>query len=78
MLAFNHAAAAELIQSGRNGWLVEVEREADFCRLALEITQDMSKLQAMRNETRQSVERLDWAQIVQQVEQIFLEAMHQV
>lgn len=78
VLAFNHAAAAELIQSGRNGWLVEVEREADFCRLALEITQDMSKLQAMRNETRQSVERLDWAQIVQQVEQIFLEAMHQV
>lgn len=75
VLAFDCAAAAELVQTGRNGWLVCGESERDFMDKALEITSDASRLMTMRHQTRESVAHMDWQHIVSQVERVFLETV---
>lgn len=74
VLAFDSAAASELVQTGRNGWLVSGEAERDFMEQALEITSDASKLLSMRQQTRESVACMDWQNIVSQVEKVFMES----
>jgi glycosyltransferase involved in cell wall biosynthesis len=73
VLAFDSAAASELVQNDRNGWLVQGEREEDFLAKALEMTRDTARLMGMRAQTSESVSALDWLQIVMQVENIFLQ-----
>mgnify|MGYP000555975118 CR=1 FL=1 len=73
VLAFDSAAASELVQHGRNGWLVPGEREEDFVNKALEVTREDDRLMAMRTATSESVAALDWLQIVMQVESVFLQ-----
>jgi len=73
VLAFDSAAASELVQADRNGWLVQGEREEDFLAKALEMTRDTARLMDMRSQTSESVAALDWLQIVMQVENIFLQ-----
>ena len=73
VLAFDSAAASELVQADRNGWLVQGEREEDFLTKALEVTRDTAGLMNMRAQTSESVAALDWLQIVTQVESIFLQ-----
>ena len=73
VLAFDSAAASELVQADRNGWLVQGEREEDFLSKALEVTRDTAGLMNMRAQTSESVAALDWLQIVMQVESIFLQ-----
>lgn len=73
VLAFDSAAASELVQADRNGWLVQGEREEDFLTKALEVTRDTAGLMNMRAQTSESVAALDWLQIVMQVESIFLQ-----
>ena len=70
-LAFDTAAAAELVVHGQNGWLVQGQLEDDFVVHALSIARDPAQLKNMRDPTRQSVEALDWLAIVMQVEEIF-------
>ena len=77
VLAFDSAAASELVQAGRNGWLVQGEREEDYLAKALEVTRDTARLMAMRTPTCESVAALDWLQIVMQVESIFLQTQAQ-
>lgn len=73
VLAFDSAAASELLQPERNGWLVQGEREQDFLAQALHVTRAPAQLMAMREPTRESVAALDWQQIVLQVESLFLQ-----
>ena len=73
VLAFDSAAASELVQADRNGWLVQGEQEEDFLTKALEVTRDTAGLMGMRAQTSESVAALDWLQIVMQVESIFLQ-----
>lgn len=73
VLAFDSAAASELVQADRNGWLVQGEREEDFLTKALEVTRDTAGLMNMRAQTSESVAALDWLQIVMQVESIFVQ-----
>lgn len=73
VLAFDSAAASELVQADRNGWLVHGEREEDYLAKALAVTRDTAALMAMRTPTCESVAALDWLQIVMQVESIFLQ-----
>ena len=75
VLAFDCAAASELVRSGHNGWLVPADREALYIATALEIVRDPTRVMAMRKATRQSVLELDWLQIVLRVERIFLQAL---
>lgn len=73
VLAFDSAAASELVQDDRNGWLVQGEGEADFLAKAQDITRDIPRLMGMRAQTSDSVAALDWLQIVKQVEALFLQ-----
>lgn len=73
VLAFDNAAASELVQNGRNGWLVPGEAEKDFVGKAMEITADASRLLNMRHTICASVAHMDWQHIVSEVEKIFLE-----
>ena len=73
VLAFDSAAASELVQANRNGWLVQGESEEDYLQKALTATRDTAALMAMRTPTCESVAALDWLQIVMQVESIFMQ-----
>lgn len=73
VLAFDSAAASELVQANRNGWLVQGESEEDYMQKALTATRDTAALMAMRTPTCESVAALDWLQIVMQVESIFMQ-----
>lgn len=73
VLAFDSAAASELVQPEHNGWLVQGEREEDFVDKALEVTRDPALLMGMRAHTSASVATLDWQQIVMLVEGLFLQ-----
>jgi glycosyltransferase involved in cell wall biosynthesis len=73
VLAFDSAAASELVQANRNGWLVQGESEEDYLDTALTATRNTAALMAMRTPTCESVAALDWLQIVMQVESIFVQ-----
>jgi glycosyltransferase involved in cell wall biosynthesis len=71
VLAFDCAAASELLQSGKNGWLVQGEDPQLYVQTALDITRDLHTLQTSRDFTHSSVSSLDWQAIATQVESIF-------
>ena len=73
VLAFDSAAASELVHNGHNGWLVEGDRSDEFVDKALQVTRDLGQLMGMRTSTSESVASLDWLQIVMQVESIFMQ-----
>lgn len=74
-LAFDCAAAGELIQDGHNGWLCSQSRSEDFIARALEVTHDRRTLSRARTFARSSVESIAWNEITNQVESIFIRAI---
>jgi len=75
VLAFDCAAATEVIRDGNNGWLVQGEDAQRFVLKALEITQKKTTLSAAKLQAAQSIRPWDWHEIVSQVEVIFRNAM---
>ena len=71
VLAFDCAAAGELVQDAQNGWLVQGEDAQRYVLKALDITQKRDTLTQARAHTHTSVAPLDWQQIAAQVEAIF-------
>jgi glycosyltransferase involved in cell wall biosynthesis len=71
VLAFDCAAASELVSNTRNGWLVPGEDPQSYVLKALEITKNSEHLKRAREHTLESVRDLDWKQIATQVESIF-------
>ena len=68
VLAFACAAARDLLQPGRNGWLVASGDDLGYVGQARQIGQDVHALQALRPCTAQSVASQGWEQIVGAVE----------
>ena len=75
VLAFDCAAATEVIKDGKNGWLVEAEDAARYVSQALEITQHAETLLKAKALAAQSIRPWDWQEIVSQVEVIFRSAL---
>ena len=71
VLAYDCAAATELIKDTHNGWLVQGEDPQHYVLKALEITQKASTLQEARHHTHASIRQWDWQEITRQVETIF-------
>lgn len=71
VLAFDCAAASELIKDAKNGWLVQGEDPQSYVQKALEITQTPGALQQARQHTHSSIRQWDWQEITNQVESIF-------
>lgn len=76
VLSFDCAAAAELLQDQKNGWLVQGEDPQRYVFKALEITQKPDTLKNARHYANCSVAQWDWEQITTQVELIFRSAVH--
>lgn len=75
VLAFDCAAASELIEDTKNGWLVQGEDAQRYVLKALEITQKPDVLRAARPHTHSSIRQWDWQEIATQVESIFRDAL---
>jgi glycosyltransferase involved in cell wall biosynthesis len=75
VLAFDCAAATEVIEDGQNGWLVQGEDAQRYVLKALEITQKKATLHAAKSHAAESIRPWDWQEIVSQVEVIFRHAL---
>jgi glycosyltransferase involved in cell wall biosynthesis len=71
VLAYDCAAATELIKDTYNGWLVEGEDPQRYVLKALKITQHANTLAHARQRTHTSIHQWDWQEITRQVETIF-------
>ncbi|GAB2799839.1 glycosyltransferase family 1 protein [Halomonas shantousis] len=63
IVAFRYAAAAELIRSGYNGRLAELEDTAGFIDMAVELCQHPAMYARLGRAARESVEDLGWSRI---------------
>lgn len=72
VLAFNYAAAAELITHGSNGFLVPFGDEDAFVRRAADLAANPALLGRLREGARDSTLALDWSRIAGQVESVWL------
>jgi glycosyltransferase involved in cell wall biosynthesis len=71
VLAFDCAAAKEVIADERNGWLVPGEDAQRFVLRALAITQKASTLQEARLNAAASIRKWEWSSIATEVENMF-------
>jgi glycosyltransferase involved in cell wall biosynthesis len=71
VLAFDCAAAKEVIEDEHNGWLVQGEDAQRFVLRALAITQKASTLQGARLNAAASIRKWGWASIATEVENMF-------
>ena len=76
VVAFDHAAASQLIEPGRNGQRVPLGGEAAFIDAAVAAALDRAQLARWSLEARRTVEPLDWSGIVECFEAELREALH--
>ncbi len=72
VLAFDTAAAGDWVRHGHNGWLLPVDDADGFARQAAVLARDPALVRSAAARARGQVAQLDWQQIAQQVEDIFL------
>lgn len=72
VLAFDTAAAGEWVRHGVNGWLLPVDDADGFVRQAAVLAREPALVRTGAARARAQVAQLDWQQITQQVEDIFL------
>ncbi len=72
VLAFDTAAAGDWVRHGLNGWLLPVDDADGFARQAALLAREPALVRSAAVRTRDQVAQLDWQQIAQQVEDIFL------
>jgi glycosyltransferase involved in cell wall biosynthesis len=68
VVAYDHAAAGQLIRHGHNGLLARLDDQPEFCRVAKRLAADHAHLRALGLQARASVLSLDWSRIVEAVE----------
>ncbi|MFN3304412.1 MAG: glycosyltransferase family 4 protein [Roseateles sp.] len=75
VIAFDSAAAGELIRSGENGWLAGAGSEAEFVAAACIAAQDAAARSAVAEAARATARRLDWADITMRFEAVLERAI---
>lgn len=76
VLAFNCAAAKEVIEDESNGWLVQGEDAQRYVLRALAITQKATTLNESRQRVAASIRQWEWCSIADEVEHIFRRVLH--
>lgn len=71
VLAYDYAAASQLLSNGVNGWRAPLGNAAEFQRLARLMAGDIGGLRAMGVAARQRAEQLAWSSIVATLENIY-------
>jgi glycosyltransferase involved in cell wall biosynthesis len=75
VLAFDHAAAGQLIEHGESGWLAPYGDAPAFVQLAQMLAQDPVGARRAGLAARRSTLDLGWDGIVRQVEMVFISAL---
>ncbi|MEY3613768.1 MAG: GDP-mannose-dependent alpha-mannosyltransferase [Pseudomonadota bacterium] len=75
VLAFDCAAAKEVIEDDLNGWLVPNEDAQRFVLRSLAITQNTSTLKLARTQAAASIRKWEWSSIATEVENKFRKAL---
>jgi len=75
VLAFDYAAAGQLVQSGRNGLLAPFGDASAFVHQAQALAADASAARAMGRAARETALGLDWGRIVRQIEGVMRAAI---
>ena len=75
VLAFDHAAAGQLIEHGHSGWLAPCGDAAAFVRLAQALVHDPAAARRAGQAARRSALELGWDGIVRQIETVFLSTL---
>ncbi|PTT76910.1 glycoside hydrolase, partial [Pelomonas sp. HMWF004] len=78
VVAFNSAAAGELIRSGVNGWLAGAGSEADFVAAARVAAGDAAARRTVAEFARATARRLDWGDITARFEFVLEGAISRV
>jgi glycosyltransferase involved in cell wall biosynthesis len=74
-LAFDCAAARDWVKPNSNGWLVDENNPDGFAAQAVSVMRQPELFDRVTQTTRQQVVHLDWNQIAEQVEGVFLNAI---
>ncbi|CAD5371377.1 Glycoside hydrolase [Rubrivivax sp. A210] len=77
VVAYDQAAAGELIRHGHNGLLAPSGDGALFSHLARQLGGDLPRARALGLEARTTARRMDWGRIVDAVEAAYAQAMAQ-
>lgn len=75
VLAFDHAAAGQLLEHGRNGWLAPYGDASAFVRLAQALVQDPAAARRAGQAARSHALELGWEDVVRQIEVVFVSAL---
>ncbi|MEJ6008133.1 glycosyltransferase family 1 protein [Paucibacter sp. AS339] len=76
VLAFNYAAAAQLIRSGENGVLAPMDDTAAFVQAAASLAADFQGRRRMGEAACQTASALDWSSIVARFEGVLDSVIH--
>jgi glycosyltransferase involved in cell wall biosynthesis len=68
VVAYDHAAAGQLIRHGENGLLARFDDLAEFCRVARRLAGDWPLIRQLGAQARATALRMDWGRIVQAIE----------
>ena len=71
VVAFDHAAAGQLIQSGHNGMLARADSDMDFEMAVQTLLNNKELMSLMASHARSTAKDLSWQQIVEKTEAIF-------
>jgi len=74
-VAFDYAAARQVLRHGDNGLLVHYEDQAAFCAAAQRLAGQLGWVRAMGAQARETACRLDWGRIVEQIEDVYVKAI---
>jgi glycosyltransferase involved in cell wall biosynthesis len=75
VVAYDYAAACQMVRQGDNGLLVPFGDTAAFSAAALRLAGQLGWVRAMGLRGRLAAQGHDWSAIVAQVEQAYLDAM---
>lgn len=75
VLAFDCAAAKEVIEDGKNGWLVKNEDAQMYVLRALAISQRIQNLSDARGTSHTSIHKWEWSSIASQFEQLLRQVL---
>ena len=75
LVAFDHAAAAQLIRCGHNGMVVPLGNSSAFVQAAVTLAGDAAQRRRIAQRARESAATLDWAGVVLRFEAVLAQAI---
>ena len=75
VLAFDYGAAGEFVVTGKNGWAVPFDDEAEYLRAAATAAGDLVSVRQLGVQARRDAQGLGWDKILAQIEMHYAGAM---